>query len=261
VLTKYHCSAGVVGLTTALTLLRQATYDVTIVAKHMPGDYDIEYTSPWAGANWWPVSSPGTREQVWDETTFHELWRLANHVPAAGIEVRKCLIYRRKKDENTPIIEWSGNLLSEDPWFKNLAPDFRKLRPDEIPKVVDSGTTFKSVCINTAIYLPYLVSRCLELGATFKRATLKHICEAASLHASGSKADVVVNCTGLTARTLGGVMDENVIAARGQIVVVRNEAPAMINVSGTEDGLDETTYIMMRAAGTLSSHQVGYLNG
>jgi hypothetical protein len=27
---------------------------VTIVAKHMPGDYDIEYASPWAGANYLP---------------------------------------------------------------------------------------------------------------------------------------------------------------------------------------------------------------
>ena len=25
-----------------------------MVAKHMPGDYDIEYASAWAGANYWP---------------------------------------------------------------------------------------------------------------------------------------------------------------------------------------------------------------
>lgn len=45
-------SAGVSGLTTALLLSKQKGYSVTIVAKHMPGDYDIEYTSPWAGANY-----------------------------------------------------------------------------------------------------------------------------------------------------------------------------------------------------------------
>ena len=27
---------------------------ITVAAKHMPGDYDIEYTSPWAGANYLP---------------------------------------------------------------------------------------------------------------------------------------------------------------------------------------------------------------
>ena len=31
------------GLTTALLLARDGKYSVTIIAKHMPGDYDIEY--------------------------------------------------------------------------------------------------------------------------------------------------------------------------------------------------------------------------
>ncbi len=48
------CRAGVVGLTTALLLSRSPKYSITIVAKHMPGDYDIEYASPWAGANYLP---------------------------------------------------------------------------------------------------------------------------------------------------------------------------------------------------------------
>lgn len=48
-------SAGVVGLTSALLLARDNKDNViTVVAKHMPGDYDILYTSPWAGANCLP---------------------------------------------------------------------------------------------------------------------------------------------------------------------------------------------------------------
>lgn len=47
-------SAGVSGLTSALLLARTGEYDITVVAKHMPGDYDIEYASPWAGANFYP---------------------------------------------------------------------------------------------------------------------------------------------------------------------------------------------------------------
>ena len=42
------------GLTTAYLLSKNAHYKVTVVAKHMPGDYDIEYASPWAGANFMP---------------------------------------------------------------------------------------------------------------------------------------------------------------------------------------------------------------
>ena len=49
-------SAGVSGLTTALLLSRNLTYSVTVIAKHMPGDYSIEYTSPFAGANFQPYA-------------------------------------------------------------------------------------------------------------------------------------------------------------------------------------------------------------
>jgi len=59
----------------------------------------------------------------------------------------------------------------------------------------------------------------------------------------------LVNCSGLMACRLGGVMDGKVVPVRGQIVVVRNEIPAMINASGTDGGPDEGTYLMMRAAG------------
>ena len=51
------------------------------------------------------------------------------------------------------------------------------------------------------------------------------------------------------ASKLGGVEDKNVIPARGQIVVVRNSAPCMYTISGTDEGDDEVMYIMTRAAG------------
>jgi glycine/D-amino acid oxidase-like deaminating enzyme len=48
-------SAGVAGLTTAYLLSQNLPLaNIAIVAKHFPGDYDIEYASPWAGANYAP---------------------------------------------------------------------------------------------------------------------------------------------------------------------------------------------------------------
>jgi hypothetical protein len=41
-------------LTTAFLLLKEQRYNIVVAAKHMPGDYDIEYASPWAGANYMP---------------------------------------------------------------------------------------------------------------------------------------------------------------------------------------------------------------
>lgn len=51
------------------------------------------------------------------------------------------------------------------------------------------------------------------------------------------------------ASKLGGVQDRTVVPARGQIVVVRNDAPNMFSMSGTDDGDAEACYIMTRAAG------------
>jgi D-amino-acid oxidase len=114
---------------------------------------------------------------------------------------------------------------------------------------MDGGTSFTSVCINTAIYLPWIVSQCLKDGVIFRRGIAKHIADAASLHHSGRKADLVVNCTGLSSLFLKGVEDQNLYPARGQIVLVRNDPGVMASTSGTDDGEDEAVYIMHRAAG------------
>lgn len=114
---------------------------------------------------------------------------------------------------------------------------------------MDGGTTFTSVCINTALYLPWLASQCLALGAQIRRGVVTHVVNAAEMHASGKKADLVVNCTGLSSLQLGGVEDTALYPARGQITIVRNDPGVMASTSGTDDGGDEACYIMHRAAG------------
>lgn len=86
-------------------------------------------------------------------------------------------------------------------------------------------------------------------ACVFKRAVLKHIADAAETHHSGQKADVVVNCTGLASRTLGGVADDTVYPVRGQIMIVRNDPGSMTSISGSDDGGEEVSYIFPRAAG------------
>jgi D-amino-acid oxidase len=82
-----------------------------------------------------------------------------------------------------------------------------------------------------------------------KRAIVKHVSAAADLHHSGKRAEIVVNCTGLSSLKLGGVEDKSVYPARGQTVLVRNDPGVMACSSGTDDAEDESIYIMNRAAG------------
>ncbi|MCJ1249863.1 hypothetical protein MMC30_007089, partial [Trapelia coarctata] len=134
------------------------------------------------------------------------------------------------------------------PIYTLIPPQF-KLLPPTATKNFSHATSFTSVCINTAIYLPYLLSLCLRAGVHFHRAVFTHISEAANAHHSSQPAHIVVNCTGLSARKLGGVMDASLLPARGQTVLVRNEVDGMYASSRTEDGEEEMFYVMQRAAG------------
>lgn len=159
------------------------------------------------------------------------------------------MVLNRNKDAQGTTGQWFNELLSTDPWWKDVVPNFRVLPQDEVPAGSDSATEFTSVCINTVVYLSYLIGQCLKEGAVLKRGIINHISEAANLHHSGEKADIIINCTGLLASKLGGVMDKAVIPCRGQIVLVRNDPGVMLTISGTDDGDDEVCYIMQRAAG------------
>lgn len=100
--------------------------------------------------------------------------------------------------------------------------------------------------INTQIYLPYLQSQLLALGATFIRQRLSHIREAFTLGTPPPSA--VINATGLLACKLGGVEDKDVYPTRGQTILVRNNCSKMYFRSSQRVG-EESTYIIPRAFG------------
>ncbi|MCJ1477667.1 hypothetical protein MMC13_006340 [Lambiella insularis] len=234
---EIESSAGVSGLTTALLLSKNSAYDITVAAKYMPGDYDIEYASPWAGANYMPVSSAGSAAADHDRDTWPELERLARERPESD-----CIVYTKKEDT-------TNELFSESPWFKDILPNF-KLLPASQLRGFDHATSFTSVCINTSIYLPWLLSQCAAAGVVFRRAVFTHIADAAASHHSGAPADLLVNCTGLSSLTLGGVQDQTLTPVRGQTCLVRNDpGDTMASTSSTADGPGERFYLMKRALG------------
>lgn len=96
------------------------------------------------------------------------------------------------------------------------------------------------------IYLPYLQSQLLKLGAIFIRRHLLHIREAVAL--SSTPPVAIINATGILASKLGGVEDKAVFPTRGQTILVRNECSKMYFRSAEREGL-EPTYIIPRAYG------------
>ncbi|KAF5676599.1 d-amino-acid oxidase [Fusarium heterosporum] len=241
--------AGVIGLTSALLLAKEGN-KVTVVGKHMPGDYDAEYASPWAGANVIPLSPKEASR--WERRTWIALKKLVEESPEAGIHFQTTHVLRRNKDAEAANSGFSAYFYAANPWFKEIFDNFRDSNSSEVAPGYDSGFQYQGVCINTAIYLPWLLGQCLKYGVVVKRAILTNINEAKYLSHTGRKANIIINATGLGSLKLGGVEDTTVAPARGQVVVVRNETPSNLPLFMCSSALDESgeeIYAMQRAAG------------
>lgn len=83
--------AGVIGLTSALVLANAyPNAKISVIAKHFPGDRSIEYTSPWAGANWSSMAHDNGRLEKYDEVTFKRFGQLID-----GEDVWGCKAIRK----------------------------------------------------------------------------------------------------------------------------------------------------------------------
>ncbi|KAI0106217.1 D-amino-acid oxidase [Nemania sp. FL0031] len=241
---------GVSGLTSALVLASHPEYKITLVAEELPGDEAPLYASPSAGANYLPVSTEGSAEHQYEKDTYPYFWHLATKVPESGVSLEDARLWNRVKDIQNEKRDWAKELTFDRPWFSDIVPDFRALNAEELPATIDSGTTFKTFCVNVPVYLEYLYNKVQDAGVIVKKASLEHISQAAGLHGGALKADVVLNCTGIRAAKIGGVADRKVYPARGQICLVENACSFLTTTSGTDDGDSDVFYVQPRFKGT-----------
>ncbi|KAI9274904.1 hypothetical protein EDC94DRAFT_509581 [Helicostylum pulchrum] len=173
--------AGVIGLTTALVLKQRGYKRVTIVAKYVPGDMCIEYTSPFAGAHWRTMAmNDNPLFQKFDAVSYKKFMGFAGNKQGninEQVGIMTVPSYDYYDDNSTPEVT--------DPWFQNIVQDGIlnldqfKFLTEGLPQGVKTGFTYTTE--------PYAA---------------------------------LINCTGLGARFLGGVQDDKVFPTRGQTVVV-----------------------------------------
>jgi D-amino-acid oxidase len=177
--------AGVIGLSCAVRLA-EAGHRVEVVTRDDPG----ETTSSVSAALWFPyLALPRDRVTAWSAASYEEFLRLP---PESGVRVRQ-----------------GAEVLSEpspDPWWAAAVPSFERLA--KIPPGYADGWTFPAPVIDMGVYLPYLVARLTSLGGSLTRRDLDALPDA----------PLVVNCSGLGARTLAG--DPSLTPIRGQIMLL-----------------------------------------
>ncbi|OCH89536.1 FAD dependent oxidoreductase [Obba rivulosa] len=202
--------AGVIGLTIAHVLSSDSpdAYNIKIIARDMPEDLASQaFASPWAGANWSPMRGFDEKQQRRERDTFNKLWDM---IPTGLVMPLPSRVFYGDNDD------------LEQLWYKTLVRDFRVLESVEVPEGAKAGVSFTTVSLNPEVYLPWLKEELLSRGVQFIRKKVHSLGEVVALAGLGG---VVVNATGLGARSLIGVEDQDVYPIRGQTVIV--QAPSV----------------------------------
>ncbi|KAL0576847.1 hypothetical protein V5O48_005144 [Marasmius crinis-equi] len=233
--------AGVVGLTTALSIQERGGYSVAIVAEVLPSDpKSIKYTSHWAGADHVSRVHEDSRQTKIDQDTFNVFWELS----APGGAAEHCFMRIKSSDYDIP--EGEGQLA----WY----PDFKVIDKHNLPPGVSYGVEFSTVTIDTPAYTNYLLSRFIAAGGSVIRGSVQHVNQVVeggahifSESKRTSPVDAVLVCTGIGALTLGGIEDKELYPIRGQTVVMRAPWIKFGRTIRNSDGLG--TYIIPRRSG------------
>ncbi|KAH8895259.1 FAD dependent oxidoreductase [Thozetella sp. PMI_491] len=237
--------AGVIGLSTALSLRESyPTARITVLAAHFPGDYHVDYTSPWAGGNWCSSATDNGLLESFDRTTFERFSRLAASAPECGIARSPLRMIFDQPIESTEILSQDTKKI----WYERLVGGLDQVPEAELPEGAVFGLEARATfVINTQIYLHWLLSRCRAARVQLIRRKISHINEA---RLSGD-VSAVFNCTGLGSYSLGGVDDKDMYPTRGQTVLIEQpiEPLKRMYFRSPRRVDNDTTYVFQRPLG------------
>jgi D-amino-acid oxidase len=185
--------AGVSGLTCSV-LLAERGERVSIFASEV----GQQTTSAAAAAIWYPYDAePFDRIIAWALETYRTLHDLARD-SGSGVSIIELRQFSRSGEMEIP--EWARPL------------EARQIR-SEIPPAFASGFAMKVPLMDTTIYLDFLARRFREAGGEIHRDR-----RFAKLEEVDHAFDLVINCTGIGARTLAP--DSDLKPHRGQVAIV-----------------------------------------
>ncbi|KAL4903097.1 hypothetical protein BDW74DRAFT_169050 [Aspergillus multicolor] len=239
--------AGIIGLNVALQLSKRGYgQQITVIGKDLPGDSNVDYTSPWAGANFSGISGNDSNALRWDKAGYLALMDLIDR----GAEEAKFLA----KIQSTEYWDEQPSAEKIESVTEYLR-DVKVLPKAELPDGVSFGLSFTTISLNApahCLHLNSLLSR-PEYGAIkFEKRTVTAL-EDAFL---SQRTKIVFNCIGNAAKTMPGVHDAKCYPTRGQIVLVK--APA-VQQNIMRHGKDYETYIIPRPSSDSTVILGGYL--
>ncbi|EGW31942.1 D-aspartate oxidase [Spathaspora passalidarum NRRL Y-27907] len=230
-MTKYVIvGSGIIGLYTTFQLLEHhiAPHEITVIAEYMPGDESINYTSPYAGGNFSCITGDDPDTLEFDKYTYLNLHRIQKVLgKEAGLDRYPSVELWDRRPAPEKIESLSSYLDQYDVITEK----------DELDGA-EFGIRFLSWNFNCPKFLANFQKYLEKQGVRFVKKRLSHI-----VQAYGPSTKTVINCSGIGARTLGGVEDKQVYPTRGQVVVIK--APHIME-NKMRWGDDYATYIIKR---------------
>lgn len=197
---------GIIGLTTAVTLLEQG------FQVQLHSDRPLLATlSSKVGAIWFPFEvHPAEKANRWGSISYHKY--LEHLEPGSGVALLPFLTSYLEKSNN----DWV-HLLPKG--------SVRKALPQELPEGIERAFVCQVPLAEPHAYLPFLEKMIITLGGSFHHQQFDSLSELALL------GDTVINCTGLGAKKL--CQDNDLIPMRGQILRCASlDIPPMPNPLG-----------------------------
>ncbi|TAQ85753.1 hypothetical protein B7494_g5938 [Chlorociboria aeruginascens] len=266
---------GVTGLQTVISLLTSPSspassqippskpYRITLIAAHLPGDYSLDYTSPWAGGLWRSHATLSSRQEIrdWDARTYQYWMSLLSPPSSLSSSVATADQERQKRAKEIGLgIKESRNYWgshSEETradgdglWWKNCVRGFEVLDlegertgnenregGEKTPAGAVFGIKYVSICINVPVYLNYLYTRAVDLGARVVKAkvetseglegVVKNVKSMLKEKEEEEEEEIfaLINCAGLSSRHfLPPLESAKLHPIRGQTILVAGEA-------------------------------------
>ena len=249
--------AGVIGLTTALVLLRRGLR-VTVVAD----EFAPNLTSVVAGALWeWPPAVCGyhrdqvslSRSKKWCMVSYHAFADLAKQ-PGTGVFMRQSVFYfHQPVASSVRHLAKMEELRTNVCGFRHDASLISEHGVNVDYGVVDAYSHLAPM-IDTDAYMEWLRREVDHHGCGWvKRRVSSELRQCAAALIAEFRADLIVNCSGLGARDLG---DSSVYPLRGALVRVLNTLTPPVDtahcVSDDESGKsDDMVFIVPRGTNLL----------
>ncbi|XP_017880164.1 D-aspartate oxidase [Ceratina calcarata] len=198
---------GIIGLTTALQLKNELrNVELTIFAS----DFDDTVSHVAAGLFRIGSSYSGPTEQVtreWIRDSYEYYDDIRKYVDAsiAGVTSISGYLFANSSPDTV-----------KNRWMENLVPIYRRVKDEEFRLVEGNwkyGSFFRTLITECNLHLPWAREKLNENGVKLKTMKIDSLKELASHW------DLIMNCTGLGARSLCN--DKYLVAMRGQVLKVK----------------------------------------